>query len=209
MHGQGAVRVLDRAEEAAAILHPLRGELLAELREPHSAAGLAQKLHLPRQKVNYHLRELERLALVELVEERRKGNCVERVVRATARSFVISPETLGRLSADPAEVQDRFSSAYLTALVARALEELGRQRAGADDAGKRLPTFSLQADVRFASPEARAGFSEELAGEIARLTTKYQDETTPGGRRFRFFLGAYPTPKDRKGKRSQGPSDTH
>jgi len=63
--------------------------------------------------------------------------------------------------------------------------------------------------VRFASPEARAGFSEELAVEIARLTTKYQDETTPGGRRFRFFLGAYPTPEDRKGKRSQGPSDTH
>jgi hypothetical protein len=46
--------------------------------------------------------------------------------------------------------------------------------------------------VRFASPEDRHAFSEELAEQVARLTTKYHDERARDGRRFRFFLGAYP-----------------
>ena len=62
--------------------------------------------------------------MVELVDERRKGNCVERVLRATARSYVISPQTLGRLAADPQQIRDRFSSAYLLALVARSLQDV-------------------------------------------------------------------------------------
>jgi hypothetical protein len=49
-------------------------------------------LALPRQQVGYHLRALEQAGLVELVEERRKGNCIERIVRAAACSYVISPE---------------------------------------------------------------------------------------------------------------------
>ena len=44
---------------AAAALDPIRGRLLAELAEPASAAGLAARLGLPRQKINYHLRALE------------------------------------------------------------------------------------------------------------------------------------------------------
>jgi DNA-binding transcriptional ArsR family regulator len=47
--------------------------LPAELTEPGSATTLAGKLDLPRQKLNYHLRALEKHGLVELVEERRKG----------------------------------------------------------------------------------------------------------------------------------------
>ncbi len=196
------LQVVEQPGRAAAMLHPLRMKLLAALREPDSAAGLAGRLGLPRQKVNYHLRELERHALVELVEERRKGNCVERLMQATARSFVISPATLAALAADPQQMQDRFSSAYLTALVAQALRDLGVLRAGADQAGKRLPTFSLQAEIRFASAASRAAFTGELAGELARLTARYHDENAAGGRRFRFLLGAYPAVDGSKGEPS-------
>ena len=62
-----------------------RLRLVRELVEPDSAAGLAKRLGLPRQRLNYHLRELEAAGLLELVEERRRGNCVERIVRAVAR----------------------------------------------------------------------------------------------------------------------------
>src|ERR687897_3489675 len=91
------LEVVRRPEPAAALLDRTRQKLLAHLAEPDSASGLARRLRLPRQRINYHLRVLESAGLVELVEERRKGNCLERVVRATARSFVISPEALGGL----------------------------------------------------------------------------------------------------------------
>ncbi|KAB2955835.1 MAG: winged helix-turn-helix transcriptional regulator, partial [Thermoanaerobaculia bacterium] len=80
-----------------------RQDLLSALQDgPATAAGLARRLGLPRQRVNYHLRELEKAGLVELVEERRRGNCVERLVRATARAFLLGPEALGAQAADPA-----------------------------------------------------------------------------------------------------------
>src|SRR5262245_33406040 len=110
--------VIDNPSRAAVLLDPLRLRLLEELREPDSASGLARRLHLPLQKINYHLRELEKQQLVELVAERRRGNCMERVVRATARTYVISPAALGGLGADPASIQDRFSSTYLVATAA-------------------------------------------------------------------------------------------
>ena len=55
---------------------------------------LAERIGLARQRVNYHLKTLEKHGLVELVDERRKGNCMERVLRATAASYVISPAAL-------------------------------------------------------------------------------------------------------------------
>lgn len=202
--GTRSIGVIAASEAATAVLHPLRMRILASLREPRSAAGLAQQLGLPRQKVNYHLRELERHRLVELVEERRKGNCVERILRTASRSYVLSPEVLGSLAADPDEIRDRFSSAYLTALAARAVEDLGQLRQGAQKVGKGLATISLTTEVRFASPAERGAFAQELAETVARLVEKYHDETAEGGRRFRFLLGGYPAPATRGRRTTDG-----
>jgi len=184
--------VIHRLGGAAALLHPLRRRILSKLQQGDSAAGLSKRLGIPRQKLNYHLRELEREGLVELVEERRKGNCVERVMRATARAYVLSPRLLGMLAARPEQIEDRFSSAYLTALAANAVEELGLLRARAGRAGKRLATLSLQTRVRFADPAARQAFTEELTRRIAELVAEYHDEQATGGRTFKFFVGGYP-----------------
>lgn len=189
-----ALDVVRRPASAAALLDPARQELLAHLHEPDSAAGLARRLRLPRQRVNYHLRELERAGLVELVEERRKGNCVERVLRATARSFVISPEALGALGPDPETAGDRFSSAYLIAAAGRAIRDLGVMEGRARREGKRIATLTLEADVRFASAASRAAFAEELAEAVARIAAKYHDEKTADGRRFRLLAAVHPVP---------------
>jgi DNA-binding transcriptional ArsR family regulator len=98
--------VLRSPAEAAAVLSPIRLRLLRNLEFPASASSLARRLHLPRQKVNYHLRELERHGLVSLVRERKVGNCTERLVQAAARRFVLSPEVLGGLAAEPATTPD-------------------------------------------------------------------------------------------------------
>ena len=59
-------------------------------------------------------------------------------------------------------------------------------------AGKKLPTFTLEVDVRFADPDARARFTEELAQAVADLVRRYHDAGAPSGRSFKLYLGAYP-----------------
>jgi DNA-binding transcriptional ArsR family regulator len=192
-----AVEVIDEARRAQVLLHATRLELLRHLDEPASAATLARRLDLPRQRVNYHLRELEAQRLVERVEERRKGSCIERVYRRTGETFAISNAALGGLGTRPEAIRDRFSSAYQIALASRAVEELARQRAGAAAAGKKLPTFALEVDVRFGSAAARDAFGDELAEAVAALVAKHNDLAAKGGRTFRFYLGAYPRPPQR------------
>lgn len=192
MIAAAALHVVQDAAPATALLHPLRLRLLAELTEPDSAAGLARRLGHPRQQLNYHLRQLEEQGLIEAVGERKKRGCTERLLRAVARSYLISPATLGALAADPAQVSDQLSSAYLVAVAAQVICEVAALRAGGESSGKRVPTLTLQADIRFATPAARARFARDLSRAVGRLAAKYHDDTTPGGRRFRFVAGAYP-----------------
>ena len=195
---QHTVNLIHDAKSARVLFDPLRLQILERLRDPDSASGLARLLNITRQKVNYHLRELERQGLVEQVEEKRKGNCVERIMRATARSYIINPAALGTLAVDPEKVQDKFSSAYLVAVLAQAIRDLATLRLSAEKARKRLATLTMQTEIQFASAEALSRFTEELTQTIAALTAKYHDEKTGRGRRFKFLIGSYPaiTKKD-------------
>lgn len=197
-----AFNFVDNTAGAAALLNPLRLQILERLREPDSASGLSRLMNLPRQKLNYHLRELEKHGLIEPVEERKKGNCVERIVRATARYYFISPEALGNLATDPEQIQDRFSSTYLVAVAARAIQDLAVLRTRAEKAGKKLATFTLETNVRFASAADQHAFTEALANAAAKLVAQYHDEKAPGGRQIKFIIGAYPalTKKDKEEK---------
>jgi DNA-binding transcriptional ArsR family regulator len=187
-----AVETVRAPDRVVAMLGRSRRELLAHLGEPDSAAGLSRKLGVPRQRINYHLRELEKQGFVELVEERRKGNCTERVVRATARTFVISPEALGVLGTTPGLAADRFSAAYLLSAAAQTIREVATLDARARASSKRIATFTLETEIRFADAASRAQFAEELAHAVARLTSKYHDEKARGGRRFRFLTAVHP-----------------
>jgi DNA-binding transcriptional ArsR family regulator len=189
------LEVLEQPERAAALLDPTRRALLEALRQPESAAGLARALGLPRQRVNYHLRELERHGLVELVVERRRGSARERRYRRSASAYAISGAALGELAADPAALQDRASSAYQIARAARTIQELAVLRAAAAAAGQRLPTFALDVEVAFASAAARSAFAEELTQAVADLVRKHHDAAAAGARTLRVYLGAYPRPR--------------
>lgn len=183
------VQILQSAEAAAALLNAPRIAILQNLAEPNSASGLARRVGLPRQQINYHIHEMEKAGLIEFIEERRKGNCIERVVRASARSYVISPEILGKLGETLEDQSDRFSLNYLIGLAVRAIRELASLRQRALAANKRISTLALETEIRFASAERRAAFGEELTHAIAHLTAKYH---SPSGRTFRVIAGAYP-----------------
>jgi DNA-binding transcriptional ArsR family regulator len=193
---QGAVNqsvgVLRAPEGVAAVLSPLRRRLLENLESPDSATGLARKLGIPRQKINYHLRKLESAGLVELDEEKNRRGCVERYVRMTARAFVISPAFLEGLAANPELVRDRYSSAYLVAMAGRVVRDVAVLRERAADREQRLATAALEAEISFASPGDFKSFSEELAGDVLRLAAKYNRSGEPSSRRFRVIAGIHP-----------------
>ena len=198
------VAVIEDAAAAEATLDPLRARLLAELVEPGSASSLASRVGQPRQKLNYHLRELERHGLVELVEERRKGNMTERVLQATAASYVISPVALASVAPDPGRSPDRLSARWLLAVAGRLVSDVGALITGADRAGKRVATFALDGEVRFASAADRAGFAEELTNAVASLVSKYHDDSARAGRKFRIIVALHPALDSRSATRSDG-----
>ncbi len=190
------LQVVDEAAAARALLQEPRLALLEQLETPASAATLARRLDLPRQRLNYHLRELEAAGLIELVEERSRGNVTERIYRRSSVAYALSPDLLGALAATPDDVHDRFSSAFLLALANRTLAEVGALRRGAAAANQKLPTFALDAEVRFANAADRAAFAEELAAAVAKLVQRYHDDAAPRGRTFRLATAVHPKPKD-------------
>jgi DNA-binding transcriptional ArsR family regulator len=187
------VAVIDDPAAAEVSLDPVRARLLAALAEPASAASLAAGAGLSRQQANYHLRALERHGLVELVEERRKGNCTERVLRATAASYVISPTALSAVAPDPDRSPDQASARWMLALAARLVREVGELITRATEARRPLATFAIDTQVRFASAADRAAFATELGDAVAGLVGKYHDQTAEGGREHRLVVAVHPS----------------
>lgn len=190
------VSVIDDPAAAVVALEPIRSRLLAELHEPASAATLAARLGMPRQKVNYHLRTLEAHQLVHEAETRTWGGLKERLLVASAGSYIVSPSALGAVAADPSREADRLSASYLIALAGRVVREVGDLLRGARKADKALATLSIDTEVRFRSAAERAAFSQELVGAVHDLVARYHDETAPGGRPHRLLIMAHPTPHE-------------
>lgn len=189
------IQVIDDPAAATVAMEPMRSRLLSELATPASAATLAARVGLARQKVNYHLNALEAHGLVELAEKRKWGGLTERLLVATAASYVISPSAMGPVAVDPNREADRLSASYLIALGARVVREVGDLVRRARATGKRLATLSVDTEIRFKSPSDRAAFTHELTDAIAALVSKYHDESAPGGRPHRLLVMAHPLPQ--------------
>lgn len=192
MREQAAVQVLDAAETAGAVLDPARLRILTALRDPDSSAGVARTLGLPRQRVGHHVRALEAAGLLACVGERKKRNCVERLLQATARSYVLAPQLLGQLGLSPDEARDRFSSTYLLAAANRVIQEVSALRPRAEAAGKKLATLTLQTEVRFASARSQNEFLEELLAAFSDLVARHHRPEAVEGRTFRISLLGHP-----------------
>jgi DNA-binding transcriptional ArsR family regulator len=175
----------DRQVKAA--LPPLRRRLLHLLDEPASAAELARRTGLPRQKINYHLRVLEAAGLVRLVETRARRGCLERVLQASADELVVDPQLVDRR--DRVRSADRHAAEHLVDAAADTIRTVSRLRAGADAAGRRLLTFTLETEVAFAQPADVHAFTDQLATALAEISERF---ATRGGRPYRVVVGGHP-----------------
>lgn len=196
------VQVIDDPAVAAVALEPVRSRLLSEMAAPASAATLAERIGLARQKVNYHLRALEAHGLARLAGERQWGGLTERLLVATAASYVVSPSALGSAAVDPDREVDRLSASYLIALGARVIREVAALVRRAKEGGKRLATLAVDTEVRFRSASDRAAFTAELTEAITRLVSKYHAASAPGGRAHRLVVVAHPLPQQSRSKES-------
>ena len=167
------------------------------LREPESSAGISHRLKLPRQKVNYHVKEMARTRLLVPAGRKRKRRFYEQCYVASAKAYVLSPELLGKLAADARTMPDRLSAAYLLGLAAQMQKEVNRA-IDLTPGGKKVATLSLNGEVRFTSAEQRAGFTRALEKAIVDVVGKHtspfqlKDGSPAPGRAFRLVLGCYP-----------------
>jgi DNA-binding transcriptional ArsR family regulator len=194
------VQVIEDPAVAVVALDPIRSRILSELAEPASAATLAARLGLARQKVNYHLRALEAHGLVSVAERRMWGGLTERLLVATAASYVVSPEALGPVASDPGRRADRLSASYLIALAARVVREVDNLLRRAKGSDKRLATLSIDTEITFRSAADRAAFAGELADAVAKLAARYHDPAARGGRAHRLVVVAHPLPNENETK---------
>jgi len=187
-----AFDIIDDPARARAALQPTRLRLLHLLERPQSAPQLAKQMGMPRQRVMYHLRKLESQQLVEAHEHGSVGRRIDRSYVRTATSYAIAPKTLGGVAVDSRTVADAFSSAYLSAVAGRALNDLAALGRAAAARGKRVPTLTLETDVRFATPADQRRFADELTSVLGALAAKYHQPDAPQGRTFRVFACGYP-----------------
>lgn len=181
--------LLDDLDTALLALAPIRRRILTALTEPASAAGLAERLDMPRQKIGYHLRALETAGLVHLAGERRKRGFTERLFVA-ARDHVLDP-ALMQAPPDPEAIdaQDRHAADHLISTASTIVRDVARMRQDAAAEGSRLLTLTVEADVVFATPADFDAFTEEVSAAVAALARKY---AAPSGRRYRLTAAAHP-----------------
>jgi hypothetical protein len=195
------IATIRKPEHAAALLHhPIRRRIVAEAIEPVSAAELATRLGQPRQRLNYHVRQLARHGFLRLESRHRKRNMEALRYVATARAWVLGPQLLGELAATSESAADVFSASYLLGLAVQAQREISEVVESAADAGVRVLTLSLNSAIRFETAEQRAEFGRVLTAAVADIVARHTSpSTTPDGapapgRPFRLVLGCYPIP---------------
>lgn len=196
--GAAGLEAVQSARRARAMLHPLRSRLLALAREPASSTELARRLGLPRQRVNYHVRALEKAGLLRAAGRRRRRNLIEQRYVATARSYTLSPDLLGPLAPDWRQIADTASSDYLLALADQVRSDVGRAAKEAAAEGRRLATLSVKSQFRFETPDQRARFAEAMRAAIVEVIARHstpnvRENGRPGrGFPYRLVLACYP-----------------
>jgi len=192
------LEVIDDPSAATIALEPVRSRLLSELAQPASAATLAGRLGIARQKATYHLKTLEEHRLVKEAGQRKWGGLTERLFIASAASYVVAPAAMGLVASDPRKNIDRLSASYVIALAARVVQEVSDLFRRARAADKGLATLSIDTEIRFRSAEERAAFTNDLTQIVNALVARYHDASAPGGRAHRLVVVAHPLPTEKE-----------
>ncbi|MGQ7890422.1 ArsR/SmtB family transcription factor [Paenibacillus sp. WC2504] len=184
---------IESPEQATVLLNPIRGEIIAQLLEPGSAAEVARTLGETAQRINYHLKALEKAGLVQRIGTRQVRNLVEVLYRSIAKTFVLADS----LSMKPETVQklkDQSSLAHLVTTSERIRRDV-MLLMEQSDVGEEIPSATLQLQVHLSDEHQRQAFIEEYAAMVQQLVERYaagKDENEA----YQVLLAVYPKPKE-------------
>jgi DNA-binding transcriptional ArsR family regulator len=182
---------IEDVEQAAALLHPLRVELLKRMDEPRTCPELGGLFSESAQKIYYHVKALEKAGLVAKVDERRIRGVVEGYYQAKARSYWLSPQLVGNIGGVQM-AQDQTSLRFLLTLAEEIHDDVGHlgQRS---EAGKDVASLGMAAQIYLPDGDARAAFLADVQEVFQNLARKYgvngDDEN---GKTFKLILACYP-----------------
>lgn len=191
------VMYIDDVEQAAALLKPVRIELLKRMVEPTTCSALAEQLGETPQKLYYHVKTLERAGLVEKVDERRVGGIMEGLYQAAAIAYWLSPQLVGQ-SGGRRRAYDDLNLGYLLGLAEELQQNIGllsRRSSG------EVPSFGLSAQVELKDASERQSFMQEVQSAIQQIAEKYgarggESNQAEPARTFRLMLACYPQPSE-------------
>ncbi len=183
-------KVLESTDELLAISHPTRLRILDALRQPESAAGVARGLDEPRQRINHHVKELERVGLIVPAGERRTGGFVEQLYEAVAGTFVLSPRITWADAERTRAIADQVSLQHLIEFGERLQRTAAALLDRAAFDGETVPSATVEATVHFPDAKARAAFLDQYLKLTARLVERY---ATTSGPAYTVGLVVHPT----------------
>ena len=189
---------IEDVEQAAALLKPIRIDILKQMERPRTCPELAADFGESAQKIYYHVKALQNAGLVDKVEEKRVRGVVEGHYQARARSYWLAPALVGQIGS--AEMtRDQVSLRVLLDLAEEVHEDIGRL-GHQSEAGKDTPSLSMSAHIHLPDASRRAEFLNEIQDIFQHLATKYglpeDDLAITNEQGFRLVLMCYPQLED-------------
>jgi DNA-binding transcriptional ArsR family regulator len=194
------VMLIEESEQAAAILNPLRLEVLRRSDEPRTCTELAEALGETPQKIYYHVKVLERAGALERVEERRVRAIHEGYYQASARAYWLSPKLVGPIGG-PRRARASTSLGALLPLAEELQTDLGRL--SRSERGDNV-ALGFSAQVRLGRPEDRTAFLSDIQNAIQSIAKRYAGSGSPRPTAreqepdtFRLIVACYPRPEEK------------
>lgn len=181
--------LIELPEQASALINPLRAEILAQLKQPGSATEVAKKLKETPQRINYHLKTLQKVGLVTKVGTRQVRNLVEVLYQSIARTFFLA-ETLSISKETIQKIKDQGSLLHLIHTSERMRKDallLMEQ----SDQNEVIPSASLQMQVNLTDESVREQFVEDYVALVKSLIKRYQ-QNNGNQHAYQVILSVYP-----------------
>lgn len=190
------VLYVEVADQAGALLHPLRIEVLKKLAEPRSCPDLAKELDETTQKIYYHVKILESAGLIDKVDERRVRGIMEGLYRARAKSYWLSPALVGKVGGAE-RARDQMSLDFVLSLAEEIQTDVARLGEKSGEA-QTIPSLGLSLQIALDGEEERARFLAELREMLQGLAKKYAAKGSTPKEEFQVSLVCYPRPERRR-----------
>ncbi|EJL28154.1 winged helix-turn-helix domain-containing protein [Brevibacillus sp. BC25] len=171
---QKSIFIIENYDQLKVISDPLRTKMLMHLVEkPHTGQQLSQLFGLSRAKILYHLRELEKHGIIQLVKKEEKGGNILKYYQAVARGFIPADHLLTYTESKEATRQSYVE--VLQRAKTRALSAPEEAFALTSSEVENWPRISLQSEVRV-SEQAFVSFLQKYRNLLHELQQSSLDD---------------------------------